>query len=716
MEELEARRLLSVTLGTNFAGLQFGDTAGYIPPDTIAAAGPNHVVEAVNLDLRIFNKSGGTVSTQSLNTFFSSLAPQSLSDPVVMFDESVANSSGPAGRFIVGAIDYKVGSTSNFDFAVSNDADPTHGFTEMHKLSMTEGAGFFADYPRFGANADGYVFTFNQFANNGNGAYDHVHVLTVGKSSVTDQSNGTFASFQTNPSGTGATGQQDFTMIPAVMHGATTAGLMWFVDTNLTEGAIAGGNQVQVIKATNLLSNSPTFTTYNINVNSYGLPPAAPQSGGGTIETNDARILNAEWRGDRLVAAQTVGTGGVAHARFYEFNTSAAPTLTQQGEIAPGSGVYTYCPSIAIAGNGDLGMTFMQSSSSQFMSAYVTGQSAGTLGSMQTPAVLKAGEKTYTVFGEASPHRAGDFSGISVDPANPNTFWAANEYASSSGLANWGTWVGQFSLSTPAPAAPIISSLSDSPDPVAPGGTLTLTANGVSDPNGNNTITQVAFYRDGGNGVFGGDDTLVGTATAGTWSVNVPIASGFATGTYTYFAQATDNTNLTSNVVSTTNTVAPTPAPPTISSLMDSPDPVRRGGTLTLTANGVGDTAVSVSFYRDNGDGTFNSSDQLLGTDTSSSGGWSQSVKISQGAKTATYTYFAQAKDNLGQVGNVVSTTNSVQRTVIGLGQLPDNLRRAEVPELVVFSNQPIRDKGSSDQELSGEAADQAFFALLAEA
>src|SRR5262249_29079692 len=91
VETLEDRTLPSVNLGTNFIGLNINDTPGYEPPDTIAAAGPNHVVELVNTDMRIFNKTGGVISTQDLGTFFTSLHPQSLSDPAVMFDDTISN-------------------------------------------------------------------------------------------------------------------------------------------------------------------------------------------------------------------------------------------------------------------------------------------------------------------------------------------------------------------------------------------------------------------------------------------------------------------------------------------------------------------------------------------------------------------------------------------------------------------------------------------------
>src|SRR5438105_5947076 len=108
-----------------------------VPPDTIGAAGPNHYVEVVNSGVRIYKKDGTVVSTTGESTFFHASSIQNLGDGGVLFDESVDNGAGkPAGRFIVWALDFGFG---DFFFAVSNDADPTHGFTEQHRVDMTQG-------------------------------------------------------------------------------------------------------------------------------------------------------------------------------------------------------------------------------------------------------------------------------------------------------------------------------------------------------------------------------------------------------------------------------------------------------------------------------------------------------------------------------------------------------------------------------------------------
>src|SRR5687767_15844399 len=63
-------------------------------------------------------------------------------------------------------------------------------------------------------------------------------------------------------------------------------------------------------------------------------------------------------------------------------------------------------------------------------------------------------------------------------------------------------------------ATPAIATLAASPNPVAPGSTLTLTASGVTD---DGTVTSVSFYRETNNvaGLQVGfqGDTLVGTDT-----------------------------------------------------------------------------------------------------------------------------------------------------------------------------------------------------------
>ena len=219
------------------------------------------------------------------------------------------------------------------------------------------------------------------------------------------------------------------------------------------------------------------------------------------IATNDGRILNADWRNNRLVATHNIGlaTDSVSHVRWYEFATAGfLPTLTQSGTLDPGTDTSTYFPSIAIAPNGDIGMTYMQSSATEYISMYVTGQKQGAIpGTTQRPILIKAGEATNQDSGEW-PYRAGDFSGIGVDP-DTGTFWAGNEYATSnlpgSIGGTWGTWIAQFSFEAPAAfrlEAPAFATI---------GATFFVTARAV-DPYGN----ALTSYR--GTVHFSSSDSL----------------------------------------------------------------------------------------------------------------------------------------------------------------------------------------------------------------
>src|SRR5262249_8143756 len=160
-----------------------------------------------------------------------------------------------------------------------------------------------------------------------------------------------------------------------------------------------------------------------------------------------SRVLDAAYYGGLLVGAHTIGSGGIPRARWYEFDTTTTtPSLVQSGTIDQGPGVNTYFPTIEINYEYDLGLTFIESSSSEYMSIYMTVQSYTAFGSgtMQTPVVTHAGISRYT------SSRAGDYSGISLDPADGYTFWAANEYK---GNQSWNTGVAGFGVS-PEGSAP----------------------------------------------------------------------------------------------------------------------------------------------------------------------------------------------------------------------------------------------------------------------
>ncbi len=438
IEALDCRVLLSVNLATNFRGLVFSDTIGYVPPDTIAAAGPNHVVECINANIAIYNKSGTLISKQTLSSFFSGFSHGSIiSDPQVLYDDV-------SSRFVVAVADIGPNSTKE----------------NVALLPQNAGKTFFSDFPRMGFNADVYTLTFNMFGFplNSSSPYDHVQVLSILKSSVLDANTSTLTAAKAD-----RTGLTNSTMTPASMHGAPTGSPMIFTQETLDPNtSLPTGNSIRLSAIANPFG-VPSFFDFDVTVPSYvvgalGATPPANQPSVNQISTNDSRILNVSYRAGQLIASQTVGTAaGVANARWYHFNvnltpTHPQPTLVQSGNIARTS-LSTYFPSVEINASGDIGMTFMESGATEYMSMYVTGRKwTDPLGTMQIPRLVKSGDAAYSAFGDSSPFRAGDFSGISVDPTN-GSFWAANEYATArnfgiQSLANWGTWIGNFTITS----------------------------------------------------------------------------------------------------------------------------------------------------------------------------------------------------------------------------------------------------------------------------
>jgi len=109
-------------------------------------------------------------------------------------------------------------------------------------------------------------------------------------------------------------------------------------------------------------------------------------------------------------------------------------------------------------------------------------------------------------------------------------------------------------VTVPDNGPPTISSVSDTPDPVTQGDSVTLRGENVADPDGN--LSSVSFYRES-NGIGGlqtASDALVRTDSTSPYTAT-QSTQGFASGLYTYYAQAKDSNGALSSVALTTNTV-----------------------------------------------------------------------------------------------------------------------------------------------------------------
>jgi hypothetical protein len=256
------------------------------------------------------------------------------------------------------------------------------------------------------------------------------------------------------------------------MHDSTSVNdPMWLVQEHPDASGNPDGQHIDVVKMTNVLSSTPTFTTTTLAVNPYAqvVQPLQPD-GSGVTPTLDSRVMKAAEQGGTLVAAHAVSNaaGNQDLVRWYQIDLrGAAPVLHDQGDVGSGPNTYLYFPGIDINPAGDIGMSYIQSgtdSPDDFMSMYVTGRApADPLGTMEAPVLAQAGQQVYEDFGPAYAvtQRAGDLSAINVDSAG--NFWALNEFADDEALpttpdnpvadpsnpaADWSTNVVSFTVPT----------------------------------------------------------------------------------------------------------------------------------------------------------------------------------------------------------------------------------------------------------------------------
>jgi hypothetical protein len=510
-------------------------------PDSNAAVGPAYIVGTVNAYIAFYNKTTGTpVSSSTLVSFFNqlNLSNMELYDPSVIYDDI-------AGRFVV-----IVGAADNADqldyiaMAISNDANPLDVFSQ-NLVNVTGKQQFYSDpppppstpwvplptwgdFPHIGFNYDAYIIYRNIYIfDNGYGtANDVAQVVAILKGPALNNDPSAFVNpprgyfgphTYTDPAGNLRDPITDLSLAPAEMHGSKPGDPMWLVDATT-----AAANTIRVTEVTSLLSGPLIFSSTDLLVAPFTAPPLAKVPGS-TLDTNGTQMYKADWRNNRLVTGLNVGlpNDSDAHAQWYEISTAgSAPTLTQEGRISPGPGIDTYYPSLAIDSIGDIGMDYMESSATEGVSMYVTGQRFGDpLGTMSAGLLAKAGSTAPSYLMSGGDNRAGDFSAIETDPVTGTSFWADNEYAVNPPNDSdwWGDWIENFSLRSPSRFRVDAPASSPTGAPVS----FTITATDAY----NNTIS---------------DYTGTVQATSSDPAAAL-LAADFPSGPGTYQFQSTDN-------------------------------------------------------------------------------------------------------------------------------------------------------------------------------
>jgi len=214
----------------------------------------------------------------------------------------------------------------------------------------------------------------------------------------------------------------------------------------------------------NWTANTFTWTgPYTMTTAAFGLTATGvKQRCGATLDTLYGRLMySANYRKfatyDSVYLCHVCEGSSRRLMRWYEIRISGGTSsIYQQGTYSPDSN-HRWMGAIGADKYGNIAMGYSVSSSGMYPAIRYAGRLVGdTLGQLaQGEASLVAGggyQSSYT--------RWGDYSSMSIDPDDDETFWYTQEYYTSSGT-NWQTRIGSFKMSsTPDTTPPVISSVS----------------------------------------------------------------------------------------------------------------------------------------------------------------------------------------------------------------------------------------------------------------
>lgn len=407
-----------------------------IPPDPIAAAGPNHLMALVNRFFAIFSKNGTNLQQVFAPSWFNNVVPgNNAFDPKVIYDHF-------DDRWVMVwlAVDRDTLSlSSHILISVSDDADPNGtwcNFALRGDFNGSTPSTFWSDYQGVGFDGDAVYVVPNQFPFDDGSPY--VKLRIIPKSDLYDPACPavTYTDFWDlrDPDFPDV---RVFTVRPAVTFGSPG------VEYLINDASFFTGTTMTLWSLTNPLDPSPILTATNVPVTQRQPPPNADQLGGSSIliDVGGPRVRNLVYRDGSVWTAQSVAdmTGNYARARYVRIDV-AGPTVLE--DVSFGSdGCWLYYPAITADVNDNMTMVYSRSCLDTYIDIRYTGRRPTDAG-LRPSAGLKIGEANYVKDLDSGRNRWGDYSGVAVDPANPTRVWMFAEYASSPS-STWGTWFGE---------------------------------------------------------------------------------------------------------------------------------------------------------------------------------------------------------------------------------------------------------------------------------
>jgi hypothetical protein len=438
--------LSAPTAGFNFLGV---GTNGLTPSDSNGSAGNDQYVETVNTRYQVWSLDRSTsVATSilgptSTNTLWSGFGgacqAQNSGDPIVLYDKV-------AGRWLISQFTTSLSGGFYFQcVAISTSPDATGTY---YRYAFAVPGGVFGDYPHFGVWTDAYYMMAHAFQSTSGGYVAALFAAMDRSKMLAGDPSATWQVIQ-DPMEAGH--------MPADLDGYAlpptgAAGIFLSLHTS--------GMFVYRMKV-DFTTPANTVRTLQANVPVAAATGACGGGGAcipqpGTTQRvgslADRLMFRAAYRNfidhESLVISHSVDpsvTGVVSGVRWYDFRLSGPPDPTcpvypciyQQGTVADvANGRSRWMPSIAM----DAAENILVGYSTTGMTAGTDNQSIRYTGRARSdpPGTMTVPEVTI-VTGTANNGntRWGDYTSMSVDPADDCTFWYVNQYFTSTSA--WST-------------------------------------------------------------------------------------------------------------------------------------------------------------------------------------------------------------------------------------------------------------------------------------
>jgi hypothetical protein len=527
---------VAATLGASFEGVA---ALGWVPSDSNIAVSSNYVVETVNAEFAVYNKSGGTLAgPTNISSLFAGLSGDCSSgvayDPIVLYDRA-------ADRWVISMIGH--GSTYSECIAVAQTNNPTGAY---YLYGYSFGANL-NDYPKLGtwatASNPAYLATFDIFSGS---TFIGVDICGFDRAKLQAGNNSAALLCQITPS-------SEFSYLPSDMDGPTppvngTPGLFISHHSGSPGTLYLRKLTLNFATATATLSSPTSISVANYTDACHS--SCVPQSG--TTQLLDALGDLTMYRfgirhftdHDRATLNYSVVNGSSVAVRWYElYDPAGTVTVNQQGTFAPDS-TYRWMGSIAEDQDADIGLGYSASSSSLYPAILFTGRLfTDALGTMESEASILAGSGSQlpdTCTTGPCGNRWGDYTAMQVDPSDDCTFWYVDQYEPANGDFNWHTRIASFKFPTCSSSPDFLFSfLGGSSEIIIPGngaaftfqvlplrgftGSVTLSVGGL--PSGSTYKFSVNPIT-GGSGTSQINITIPGTTPLGNYPLTFTGTSG----------------------------------------------------------------------------------------------------------------------------------------------------------------------------------------------